>query len=258
VVYLPSFKQAGQGRPLVFLHGLGGNAGSFDAQFAQFAQAWRCVAWNMPGYGGSPLPATFTWESLSAALSALLDDRKLPRAILIGHSMGGMVAQDFVARHPERVTALVLSATSAMFGSADGAFQREFLATRLKPIEEGKTPADISAALVAGMIAEPRDPQVVAWAQAQMARVPAATYRAALTCLAGFDRRDSLAAIRCPTLLLAAEKDATAPPKGLQRMAEKIPGARYACVAGAGHLVQVERPAEFNAALADFLRSLPA
>ncbi|MBM3491716.1 MAG: alpha/beta fold hydrolase [Alphaproteobacteria bacterium] len=256
-MYLPTFKPAGSGRPLVFLHGLGGNADSFDAQFAQFSVAWHCIAWNMPGYGGSPLPAEFTWQSLSAALARLLDHLSLPRAILIGHSMGGMVAQEFVARHPERVEALVLSATSAMFGSADGSFQREFLASRLKPIEEGKTPADIADALVAGMIAEPRDPDVVAWARRQMARIPAATYRAALTCLAGFDRRGDLAAIPCPTLLLAAEKDATAPPRGMARMAEKIPGARYHCVAGAGHLVQAERPTAFNAALQSFLAGLP-
>ena len=87
-----------------------------------------------------------------------------------------------------------------------------------------------------------------------MAAVPETTYRAALSAIAGFDRRSALPAIAVPTLLLAAEHDGTAPPDVMQRMAARIPGAEYTCLAGAGHIANVEQPAAFNAAVVSFLQ----
>ena len=87
-----------------------------------------------------------------------------------------------------------------------------------------------------------------------MARVPEATYRIALRAIAGFDRREALTALRVPTLMLAAEHDRTAPPDVMQRMATKVSGAEYICLPGAGHIVNVEAPAAFNAAVVSFLQ----
>jgi 3-oxoadipate enol-lactonase len=85
----------------------------------------------MPGYGQSPALESMTFPALAEALSALLDARGVERAVLIGHSMGGMVAQELVARDPDRVAALALVATSPAFGGPDGEWQRSFLASRL-------------------------------------------------------------------------------------------------------------------------------
>jgi pimeloyl-ACP methyl ester carboxylesterase len=83
--------------------------------------------------------------------------------------------------------------------------------------------------------------------------VPEATYRAALRAIAGFDGRHLLAAIGVPTLVLAAAHDRTAPPDAMQRLATRIPGAEYICLADAGHVANVEAPAAFNGAVVDFL-----
>ncbi len=254
---IPAWTEAGEAsRALVFLHGIGGNRASFEWQLPAFAESWRAIAWDMPGYGETPLEDEMTWSSLVAALLRLLDHLGIERAMVVGHSMGGMVAQALAIDHADRVEALVLSATSAAFGSADGSFQERFLAERLAPLDKGLTPADLAPDVMPGMFKDFATEAAIGRAVASMSAIPSETYRAALHCLVSFDRRDEIGAISCPTLVLAAEKDDTAPPKGMQRMAEKIPGARYHCIAGAGHLANLERPDAFNAAIGDFLDGL--
>jgi 3-oxoadipate enol-lactonase len=258
VIPTPACAERGRGaRTLVFLHGIGADHRAFEAQLESFGSRARAIAWDMPGYGESRPLDCMTFPALADALTALLDARGVDRAVLIGHSMGGMVAQEFVARHADRVAALVLFATSPAFGGADGEWQRRFLADRLRPLDEGKAPADIAPALVRGMVGDDPDPRGVARAVTCMSAVPAATYRAALHCLVTFDRRASLGAIRCPTLALVGERDRVASPAVAERMAREIAGATYRVLPGVGHLANLERPALFDAALVSFLESLP-
>jgi pimeloyl-ACP methyl ester carboxylesterase len=104
------------------------------------------------------------------------------------------------------------------------------------------------------MAAPDADPQRIARCAAVMARVPEATYRAALHAIVGFDRRADLPRIAVPTLCLAGECDRNASPAVMQRMAQAIPGAEYRCLPGVGHLAAMEAPVPFHAALLDFLR----
>jgi 3-oxoadipate enol-lactonase len=245
------------GTPLVFLHGVGGGATVFQAQLAHFGTRRRAVAWDMPGYGGSAALPEMTFPALADALARLLDQLRIERADLVGHSMGGMVALEMMAAHADRCRSLALVATSPVFGSADGSFQRAFLAQRLGPLDEGRTMPELAPVLVADMIGDAPDADGIARATAAMASVSPATYRASLTCLTTFDRRALLGAIAVPTIAIAAERDRAAPPAGMERMAARIPGARYVCVAAAGHLLPLERPAAFNALLDGFLDGLP-
>ena len=195
-----TYVERGEGAPLVFLHGIGGDAACWQPQLEAFSERYRAVAWNMPGYGGSAPLREMTFPGLAEALLRLLDRLDIERAHLVGHSMGGMVAQEFAATWPERLRSLVLVATSAAFGRADGDWQRDFLASRLGPLERGRSMADLAPELVAGLVGDAPDPAGVAQAIASMAKVPEATYRAALRCLLSFDRRDALARIAAPTL----------------------------------------------------------
>jgi 3-oxoadipate enol-lactonase len=247
-------REKGDGDPVVFLHGVGGDSESWQHQLAAFAAAgFRAIAWDMPGYGGSPALDPVTFPGLADALSDLLDDLDIDRAHLVGHSIGGMVAQEFMDRHAGRVRRLVLSATSPAFGRPDGDFQKKFLAARLEPLDRGETMADIARAVVPDLVGDAPDPGGVALATACMERVPADTYRATMRCLVTFDRRDLLPRIAVPTLLLAGAKDTNAPAPMMERMAGKIPGARYVCLEGAGHLAPLERPDAFNATVQRFL-----
>jgi 3-oxoadipate enol-lactonase len=251
-----SYVERGQGAPLVFLHGIGGDAACWQPQLKAFSEDYRVLAWNMPGYGGSdPLPE-MTFAGLAEALLRLLDRLEIERAHLVGHSMGGMVAQEFAATWPGRLRSLVLVATSAAFGRTDGDWQREFLASRVGPLERGRSMADLAPEIVAGLVGEAADPVGVAQAIISMAKVPEATYRAALRCLLSFDRRDMLGRIEVLTLLLAGERDQTAAAAVMEKMAARIPHGRCVVLPRAGHLANLEQPALFNRALGDFLASV--
>ncbi len=256
---VPACAERGRGsRALVFLHGIGGDHRAFAGQLEHFAAGARAIAWDMPGYGASQPLERMTFAGLAQALLALLDARRVERAVVVGHSMGGMVAQELVASFPDRVAALVLYATTPAFGASGSDWQRQFLESRLRPLDEGKTPADLAPALVAGIVGDEPDPKGVAQAVECMSAIESDAYRAALHCLVTFDRRDSLGAIRCPTLALAGERDRVASPAIVERMAQAIPKASYRVLPGAGHLANLERPAAFDAALQEFLTGLPS
>ncbi len=253
----PAFRMVGNGpEAILYLHGVGGDRTSFDAQIGAFGPRFTHIAWDMPGYGDSaPLPKT-SFPALAAGAVRLLDELDIRRAHIVGHSMGGMIAQEIAATDQGRIASLVLSATSPAFGKPGGDWQQKFLSARLKPLDDGKTPADLAPAIVEALVGEAPNPDGMRAAVASMSRIAPEAYRAALTCLVGFDRREALAEITVPTLLVAGERDETAPPKVMQRMAEGIPGARYVCLADAGHLANLEQPEAFNATLAEFFKSL--
>ncbi len=253
----PAYKARGDGPVLLFLHGIGGNQDSFDDQLPHFADRYMAVAWDMPGYGATPLPAEpLTFDLLADAAASVIDALAVEQAHVVGHSMGGMVAQTLVKRHPGRVASLVLSGTSPAFGKPGGDWQEQFLAARLKPLDEGKTPADFADVLVDGMWGDNGDAAAKARAARSMKALAADSYRAALKCIVTFDERDNLPNIACPTLCLAGEKDTNAAPSVMEKMAAKIPGCAYHCMPGVGHLANVERPDLFNAAIDAFLEGL--
>jgi pimeloyl-ACP methyl ester carboxylesterase len=151
---------------------------------------------------------------------------------------------------------MVLAASSPAFGNSDGDFQKQFLAQRLAPLEAGKTMGDIADKLIPTMAAPGGDVAKLHQAHQSMSAVPQSTYRAALHALVQFEQRAALPTITVPVLCLAAEHDRTAPPTVMARMSQKIPAARYACLAGAGHLLQYEQPEAFNAELNKFLKDV--
>lgn len=241
------------GVPLVFLHGIGGGARLWTGQLAAFGARYRAVAWDMPGYGGSAPLAAGSVAALAEALAAFLRGLSLDRPVLVGHSLGGMIVQSCLADTPGAARAAVLAQTSPAFGGRDPAWAREFVAARLEPLDRGRGMAELARESVAGMVGDAPDPAGVELARAVMAETPEAAYRASTLAMIGFDRREALARITVPTLLLAGSKDQNAPAATMARMAERVPGAEYVCVEGAGHLLMLERPAAFEAALAGFL-----
>ncbi len=238
---------------VLLLHGIGGGAAIWADEGSGTVRALesaghRALAIDLPGYGGAPgVPDLDGF--VDAVLTALGDQA----AVIVGHSMGGMVAQEVAARSPQRVRGLVLTCTSAAFGKNDGAWQAQFVADRLAPLDAGLGMPGMAARLVPGLVAPLASAAVRRIATEVMSRVPEATYRGALRAIAGFDRREAIARIAVPTLLLAAAHDRTAPPEVMRRMADRIAGSEYLCLADAGHIANVEQPAAFNAALLDFL-----
>ena len=229
-----------------------GDAGSATGA-ALAAAGHLTLAADLPGYGLSPTIKPFDLAGLARCVVALIDHLGAGPVVLVGHSLGGMVAQEVAALAPDRLAGLVLASSSSAFGKPGGDWQRGFLQSRFAPLDAGLGMAGLSAQLVPAMVAPGTAPAVITRAQAMMAGVPEATYRRALTALVAFDRRANLPHIAVPTLLITGEHDATAAPELSRRMAERIPGALCKVVPAAGHLLNLEQPAAFNTALRSHL-----
>jgi len=244
--------------PLVFLHGIGGAARGWRGQLEAFSDRYRTIAWDMPGYGGSaPLPAV-SIATLADALQDFLQQVGAARPILVGHSIGGMIIQQWLTKHTGMAAAVVLAQTSPAFGKPDGDWQKEFIGSRLGPLDRGETMVSLAPTLVKELVGGDPDVRGMELARDCMAAVPEATYRASMLALLGFDQRAALKNITVPTLVLSGTRDKNAPAPMMVKMASYIPSASYVELEGVGHLVNLERPAAFDAALDSFLKTQAA
>src|SRR5229473_234925 len=210
-------------QPLVFLHGIGGAARAWRGQLAAFSDRYRAIAWDMPGYGGSAFLPSVSIAALADALRDFLRQVGATTPILVGHSIGGMIVQQLLAKSPHIASAVVLAQTSPAFGKPDGDWQKAFIEARLGPLDRGETLVSLAPTLVKESIGDDPDISGMELARDCMACVPEPTYRATMLPL-------------------------------MAKMASYIPSATYVELEGAGHLVNLERPATFNAALDRFLK----
>jgi 3-oxoadipate enol-lactonase len=252
-----SYEAAGDAAspPLVFLHGIGGAARAWRGQLDFFKDRYRTIAWDMPGYGGSaPLPAV-SIAALAGALQDFLQQVGATKPIIVGHSIGGMIVQQWLSKNPDIAGAVVLAQTSPAFGKPDGDWQKAFIDARLGPLDRGETLASLAPSLVKELVGDEPDVSGMDLARDCMAAVPAASYRATMLALVGFDLRNALKSIAVPTLVLSGAKDNNAPAPMMAKMASYIPSAKYVELEGVGHLANLERPMAFNAALDHFLKA---
>lgn len=254
---LPTFTSLGSGPTILMLHGVGGGHRVFAPQVETLALAgYRAVAWDMPGYGHSAPIDPYNFKGLAHSCITLIEALEPGGSvILLGHSMGGMVAQEVVARRPDLVNTLVLCATSAGFGATDEAWSTRFIAQRLDPLDAGQSMAQLAQSLLPQVVGPAALPEGLQLAMHCMAQISPVTYRHAVQALPFFDRAADLARIHVPTLLLAGALDQTAPPRLMQRMGAAIGGSTYTELPGVGHLPQLEAPEAFDAAVLDFLAS---
>jgi 3-oxoadipate enol-lactonase len=241
--------------PLVFLHGIGGAARAWRGQLDAFSDRYRTIAWDMPGYGGSAPLAAVSIAALADALQDFLRAVGATKPILVGHSIGGMIVQQWLAKNPNAAAAVVLAQTSPAFGKPDGDWQKAFIDARLGPLDRGETLVSLAPSLVQELVGDDPDPSGMDLARDCMASVPPATYRATMLALMGFDLRAALKSIAVPTLVLSGSRDNNAPAPMMAKMASYIPSATYVELEGVGHLANLERPGAFNAALDSFLKA---
>lgn len=240
---------------VVFIHGVGGSAAAWQWQLESFrAAGYAPLAVDLPGYGGREPIERIDFEELSADVETQIATAGLDRPVLVGHSLGGMVAQTMLRRKPQGYQSVVLVGTSPAFGKAEGEFQRKFVDERLAPLRSGQTMPELAAGMINGIIALGADPEGKKVAVASMAAVPPQTYQACVEAIVTFEERANLARIQVPVLCLVGEFDRQAPAPMMERMAAKIPGATYKMLPGLAHLPNLENRATFDAAVFDYLR----
>ena len=253
---------------IVFLHGIGSNASSFQSLLQAMPPGAPLIAWDAPGYGGSaplhdnwPLPADY-----AASLHAFLDARAISAPVdLVGHSLGCLMAAAFARAYRDRVRRLVLISPAHGYRVARGGTLPEAVAQRITDIET-LGPARMADARAERLVHDAAaKPAIVAAVRAGMASLDPAGYAQAVRMLASGDLIGDLAHVRQPTLVLTGLEDRITPASGARRVrdvlaaraGQRTPPDRYLEIPGAGHAVYLEAEAEVVATLGAFLGAAP-
>ncbi len=249
-----AFESAGEGPPVVLVHGLGMTRAMWDWQWPALTDRFRAVRYDLLGHGESDKPRTgYSLARFARQTADLMDGLGLDRAALVGFSLGGMIVRAFALAYPGRVTAL------AVLNSAHdrGETERAAVLKRAEQAARDGPRATVEAAIerwfTAGYAA--RHPEVLdrvrGWILANDPDVYPLTYRV----LAEGDRElaAAVAAIRAPTLVMTGGEDRGNSPLMARRLAALVPGARAEIVPGLRHMGLAEDPEAFNRPLVAFL-----
>jgi 3-oxoadipate enol-lactonase len=242
----------------VLLGGLGTTRSGWDPQLVGLAEAYRCAAWDMPGYGLSPAPAyALTFPLLADAVAGFIDALGATEAHVVGLSMGGQIALHTALRHANRVRSLTLLDSSPAFG-LNGTDPEEWKRLRLDALDAGETPTSIAEPVLRSIMAPGVSAGAVAAAVASMERISSEGFRAAIELLPSHDVLQRLGEIRAPTLVVVGELDEETPLSYAELMADGIRGARLEVIPGCGHISNLEAPEAVNAALRAHLDAVEA
>ncbi len=238
-----------RGTPLLLVHGHPFDRSMWAPQLRTFAAQRRVVAPDLRGYGASG-GAVADWPVFADDLAGLLDGLRVPRAVVVGLSMGGQIALELWARHPGRVAGLLLADTTAAAETPASRTARHDQAARL--LREGMDPyaVDVLYRMVA-----PHAPAAVSEHVLAMMRAtdPASAAAAQHARAERPDRRADLAGVTVPATVVVGSEDEFTPEAVAREIAGAIPGAELVVVDGAAHMPNLERPVAFDAALTRLL-----
>lgn len=248
-----AWREAGQGEPLVLLHGIGSGSGSWAGQFAGLAGHWRVLAWDAPGYGGSaPLPDERPRaEAYAQALADWLAALGVTRPVLLGHSLGAIVAAAWAARADASPRAWLMASPARGYGRAAPAEREAKYRERLALVDELGI-AGLAAARSAGLCAPDAAAETIERVRAQMARATPQGYRQAAHLLAFDDLATHLARAPRPAAVLCGALDRVTPPAACAEVAAAC-GATFVSLARVGHACYVEDADSFNRAVCEAL-----
>lgn len=253
------YEISGEGHPLVLIPGFASGAWSWAWQVGSFSDRFRVITFDPRGVSRSTLSdgADVSIEAIADDVANLLDAIGLDSADVLGISFGGFVAQEFALKHPQRLGKLVLASTSfggpnhippsaevlAAFTATDGlntserigqyltlAFSREYAAANGPAVER---------------FCRLREENVV----------PRDVYMRQLQSAMDFDAEDRIRKIAARTLVITGDDDTVVPPQNSRNLAAAIPNAGLKVIEGSGHMAFVEKAAEFNRIVREFLQS---
>ena len=245
------FEVCGEGAPLVFAHGAGGNTLVWWQQVPYFARRCRTVTFDHRGFGRSHCEAGHEQaRHFAGDLAAVLDAAGIERAALVCQSMGGWTGVQFARAYPQRARSLVLSGTPAGILTSRVVEALRTIATSAVQMDAPALWNHPHPALAADVFE--RDPaRGFLYAQLAALNPPGSLARLALNEV--MIDPAALGEWSIPTLLVAGEHDRLFPPSALEEVASVIPGARFEVIRGVGHSPYFEAPDEFNRLIEAFL-----
>lgn len=250
------YDEAGSGRPIVLLHGHPFDRSMWTPQVRSLSPDFRVVAPDLPGYGESP-PTTHmvTMGELADAVRSLLAELGLAGAIVVGLSMGGLVAMELGLRATDRVAGIVLAATTARAVTTEEAGQRRAAADRIE--QNGMLDTALEMARKLFGPAARRDPAVTEPILSAMLRTPPSGAAAALRGRAERpDYRTLLPALEVPALVIAGDHDPYADEGVVAELVAALPAPEVVRLPGIGHLPNLEAPGAFDDAVRSFAETL--
>lgn len=252
---LLAYDEMGAGPPVVLVHGLGLSRKRWQRQVEALAEhGYRAVRFDVRGFGESELPSEpYGMDTLTADLATVAAHLGLDRFHLVGHSLGGMIAQSFALGRPDAVRTLTLASTT----SHNGSRASEFAAAMSRVAEVGFDAA-VAEAEVRGVLervlaeAFPAGPPPVELLRRGLER-PKPAHAYAWRATVRFSVKERLRELTCPVLVVHGTADPMIPWVLGAWIHAEIPGSRWLPLEGAGHSVQVERADDLNLALLEHL-----
>jgi pimeloyl-ACP methyl ester carboxylesterase len=249
-----AYRCAGTGPPVLLLHGALSDSREWRHQFEGLSGELTVIACDLPGSGGSfDPPEDFGLDGYADAVAAFVRALELPGPPhVVGLSFGGGLALALADRHPTVVRSLVLaSAYAGWAGSLPPDEVAQRVARVLADVEQ--PPSTWAAAALPSFFAGPVPPGVATEIVTIMSDSRPSGIRAMVHAFADADLRDALGRVHVPTLLLYGDADGRAPRSVAEALHAGIAGSQLRFFPGAGHLVNIEAAAEFNAAVLEFL-----
>jgi pimeloyl-ACP methyl ester carboxylesterase len=253
MIKLPYVEQGdATGVPVVLLHGVTDSWRSFEPVLPHLPDDVRAIAVTLRGHGDAPKPeAGYQIEDLAGDVIALMDELALGQAIVVGHSMGTMVAENIAVERPERVLGLVLAGT---FGQPQRACPgllevRAEFGDIQDPIARG-----VAHEFQASTTARPLDPGQLDVFVDESLKVPARVWREAFRAFPEVDYSAELRSLRAPALLVWGDQDVLIPRAEQDLLLDTLPDARLEVYEGTGHAVHWDEPERFAGDVAAFSR----
>jgi pimeloyl-ACP methyl ester carboxylesterase len=257
------YLESGSGRPIVLLHAFPLSGDQWLPQLHRIPPGWRAIAPDLRGFRGAgsalddPGLDGASMESHAADVLALMTHLEIDRAVIVGLSMGGYITFALMRAAPARVAGLVLANTRATPDSANGLAGRDLMMA----LAQHEGAAGVAREMIPKLIGRTtlqEQPDLAEAVRALIVRNSVAGLVSALRAMKL--RRDAtplLAAVGCPTLIVAGEEDTLIPSADIAAMNHMIPGAAAVAIPRAGHLTNLEAPGAFNEALTRFLNQMP-
>ena len=249
-----AFRRAGEGPPLVLLHGIYGDSRNWAPQLEALSDEFMVVAWDAPGAGESDdPPETFGFAEYADCLAALIGELELGRPHLCALSYSGGIALELCRRRPELLASLTLvGAYAGWAGSLPAEKVRVRLERALDQADRGGEAA--AREFIPELFAADAPAELVDRAIALSSTFHPAGLRVMAKASAAADLREVLPQVAVPTLVIHGREDRRSPLSVSEALHAGIPNSRLAVIGGAGHLTNLEAPDEFNRLVREFLR----
>jgi 3-oxoadipate enol-lactonase len=240
-----------QGAPwIVFSNSLATSTAMWDEQAAALKDQFRVLRYDQRGHGGTDAPAgRYSYATLLADALGLLDALSIKTAHFAGLSMGGATALGLAESHPDRLDSIIVCDSPCQSTPQSSQQWEERIVVAQNQGMEALVDSTIARWFPPETVA--KNPPHLDKVRAMIRATPVDGFIGCAAALAAHDYASAVATVKCPVLFMTGDKDGAAAP--MRKLNERLPGSRFVALAGAGHISNMDSPAEFTKAIRDFI-----